>query len=139
MPVLAFAHEFNSVECADCGISFALPKHLHQRRIDDGKSFYCPNGHSNTYGETEVKRLQRVLDAERAKVLAEQKKREWAEQATAAEAKLREKAERRLKRNQTRIANGVCPCCNRHFTNLERHMKMKHPDAHATAKLGQQA
>lgn len=29
---------------------------------------------------------------------------------------------------KNRVANGVCPCCNRHFENLERHMKGQHPD-----------
>ncbi len=27
-----------------------------------------------------------------------------------------------------RAANGVCPCCNRTFSDLARHMKAKHPD-----------
>jgi hypothetical protein len=26
-----------------------------------------------------------------------------------------------------RIQSGVCPCCNRTFENLGRHMKSKHP------------
>jgi hypothetical protein len=26
------------------------------------------------------------------------------------------------------VANGVCPCCNRTFQNLARHMAGKHPD-----------
>lgn len=34
----------------------------------------------------------------------------------------------RLTKTKKRIANGVCPCCNRHFVNLERHMTGKHPD-----------
>jgi hypothetical protein len=25
-----------------------------------------------------------------------------------------------------RVNAGICPCCNRHFTDLERHMKSKH-------------
>ena len=27
-----------------------------------------------------------------------------------------------------RVGRGVCPCCNRHFSNLQRHMESKHPD-----------
>jgi hypothetical protein len=26
-----------------------------------------------------------------------------------------------------RAVAGVCPCCNRHFRELERHMASKHP------------
>ena len=27
-----------------------------------------------------------------------------------------------------RVGRGVCPCCNRHFANLERHMVSQHPE-----------
>lgn len=37
-------------------------------------------------------------------------------------------AERELKKIQTRVKGGVCPCCNRSFVQLTRHMKTKHPD-----------
>ena len=29
---------------------------------------------------------------------------------------------------KNRVKNGVCPCCNRTFVNLLRHMKSKHPE-----------
>lgn len=29
-------------------------------------------------------------------------------------------------RLKNRVANGVCPCCNRTFANLQRHMSTKH-------------
>lgn len=27
-----------------------------------------------------------------------------------------------------RVQGGACPCCNRHFVQLERHMATKHPE-----------
>lgn len=33
-----------------------------------------------------------------------------------------------LTRMKNRVGNGVCPCCNRHFKNLQGHMKTKHPE-----------
>lgn len=30
-------------------------------------------------------------------------------------------------RIKNRVGNGVCPCCNRSFGNLHRHMQTKHP------------
>lgn len=27
-----------------------------------------------------------------------------------------------------RIAKGACPCCNRHFVNLQRHIEGQHPE-----------
>jgi len=45
-----------------------------------------------------------------------------------------ERTERRLSaqkgvttRIKNRVANGVCPCCKRSFTDLRRHMETKHP------------
>ena len=35
---------------------------------------------------------------------------------------------KQLTRLQKRIHAGVCPCCNRTFTNVARHMKTKHPN-----------
>lgn len=40
----------------------------------------------------------------------------------------RKKAERAPKQAQTRIGAGICPCCNRTFSQLARHMQSKHPD-----------
>jgi hypothetical protein len=34
----------------------------------------------------------------------------------------------RKKRQLERVASGVCPCCNRSFVNLRRHMKTQHPE-----------
>lgn len=31
-------------------------------------------------------------------------------------------------RLKNRAAHGVCPCCNRTFQQLARHMSAKHPD-----------
>lgn len=31
-------------------------------------------------------------------------------------------------RTKNRVAKGVCPCCNRSFTNLAKHMAGQHPD-----------
>ena len=35
---------------------------------------------------------------------------------------------------KARVAHGVCPCCNRTFKQLARHMKTKHPDYVEAAK-----
>ena len=31
-------------------------------------------------------------------------------------------------RIKKRVANGVCPCCNRTFKDLAAHMSTQHPD-----------
>ena len=36
-----------------------------------------------------------------------------------------------------RVANGVCPCCKRHFVNLKRHMSGQHPEFAGTTESEQ--
>jgi Fe-S oxidoreductase len=49
-----------------------------------------------------------------------------------ADARAQKAAKTRIKndrdRIKTRVANGVCPHCNRTFQNLARHMASQHPD-----------
>jgi hypothetical protein len=33
-----------------------------------------------------------------------------------------------LTKFKKRVGRGVCPCCNRHFKDLARHMESKHPE-----------
>ncbi len=36
--------------CVDgCGIEFCLPRSVYERRLEDHKTFYCPNGHSQHF------------------------------------------------------------------------------------------
>ena len=57
-------------------------------------------------------------------VTDEQRAEDEAREALAREAKAIS-AKRRIEK---RIHAGVCPCCNRSFPNLQRHMAAKHPD-----------
>lgn len=36
-------------DCISCGVRFAMPKHLEDRRRQDHQGFFCPNGHSAIY------------------------------------------------------------------------------------------
>lgn len=59
--------EMRLSNCADCGMSFALPVAVAKRREEDHKSFFCPNGHPNYYpqkSEAEILR-ERLRTKER--------------------------------------------------------------------------
>ncbi len=113
--------ELNEVTCGKCGIQFAMPAAFQRERQEKGGSFYCPNGHSRIYRETDVVRLTKERD--RAV-----KEKEWAQQETKtarhAEATVRGK----LKAQSQRVHAGVCTCCKRNFKQLRRHMRCKHPE-----------
>lgn len=119
MSLVTLGQSYYLQTCCDCGVGFAVPEYFDKMRRNDGKLFYCPNGHSQSYSVSTVQRLEKQLaDAERSKQF-ERNQRFEAEAALA-------KAERAAHRLKKRIAAGVCPCCNRTFGDLARHMKTKH-------------
>lgn len=122
------AVEFEIVECANCGIRFAVTSGFKQRRKEDHKDFFCPSGHSNFYPQaSETERLRKQLEAEkRGHKAAEHRADVAREEARFAEYR-RRAAKAQLTKMRKRVANGVCPCCNRSFDDLHRHMKAKHP------------
>lgn len=114
--------------CCNCFTHFAMDSDLRQRRLDEGGTFYCPNGHAQHYTETIVARLKKQNDSlTKQRDYAEGRAERAVEQAETAK---RQKAaiKGQLTKTRNRIANGVCPCCNRSFTNVSRHMESQHPD-----------
>lgn len=122
--------------CARCFVRFAYPKEMETRRRNDGKSFYCPNGHSLVFnnGESQEDILRRERDrlAQDAARLSEEAATAWrardaAEQLTANAQASERKAKKNLVSLKKRTAAGICPCCNRSFLELSRHIATKHP------------
>ena len=107
-----------TTECCACGITFAVPRWWDQKRRATHEGFYCPNGHSLSYhAESDA---DRALRAKQAQAVAEARARELRAQLEQEQAK-----HARLKK---RLTAGVCPCCQRTFTCLARHLKTKHPE-----------
>jgi hypothetical protein len=111
-----------------CGMVHAVPQELrdHQQRAHDsgGKvpNIYCPLGHAHVpsgkprwEAERDARlRIEKRLDATRD--LLEHEERSHA--ATRGH----------LTRAKKRATAGVCPCCNRSFANVRRHVESQHPD-----------
>lgn len=112
------------ITCYLCGVAFGVPAYLKQKRLDDHKSFFCPNGHGQHYtGPSEAERLRQQLEmANNSRAFYERRLGEEVRSKRAVRAHLT-KAKKKL----DRVAHGVCPCCNRTFQNLRRHMSTKHP------------
>lgn len=125
---LQLIEKFEVIHCYKCSIPFAVPAKTRRRWIDNGNSFYCPNGHSQCYTESNVQKLEKKLELEK-------KRKEWAERDAENQRKRADTAERRRRAQKgvntklkKRAQAGVCPCCNRTFKQLAAHMKNKHPD-----------
>lgn len=128
MPKYVDDIEMESCVCGACGITWAMPRDYLNARRKDGKGFSCPNGDSRAYCTTTEDRLRREL---------EQKERELTNarsRAMTAEHECQQitKAHKKMR---SRVMNGVCPCCNRTFSNLREHMKTQHSDFSEKASL----
>lgn len=134
---LTYTETLVVLECCNCGAPFGISEWLNRQRRDDGGWLYCPNGHRQCYTVTTEQRLKDAeVKAKKAQVELD-RHRILLDQATADadyQRRQREIAERSLyatrgvvTRLKKRTAAGVCPCCNRTFSQLARHMKTQHP------------
>ena len=104
-----------------CGIHVAIPESLYRAALNNSQTVYCPLGHTFVWRETEADRLKAKLAlAERRATNAAEREQALARQLAAAKGQ-----QTKLRK---RIAAGVCPCCQRSFENLARHMKGQHPE-----------
>lgn len=121
--------KLNIWECATCQIPIALTLDHEERLRTYGGTFHCPVGHPNSWhGNTEVDRLRAKL-ADQTRTASQMAERaRVAESAAQQSEEARAAASKELKRVKARVKAGVCPCCNRTFQQLARHMTTKHPE-----------
>lgn len=110
--------------CGVCAIPFAIPEDVYASRHQDGKSFYCPNGHCIGWSDSENARLKRDL--------------KWAKDRAAAATARADQTEASLRttkghvtRLRKRVVEGECPLCGQHLRDLARHVARVHPDEQA--------
>lgn len=112
------------VEVCWCGTPHAISKELSEHAAKTGAAVYCPLGHTWVVRESDADKQRKraeAAEARAASLLAQIDQEKAAHASTKGQ----------LTKTKKRIGKGVCPCCNRHFTNVERHMKTQHPEAAA--------
>jgi hypothetical protein len=67
---------FTTVECFKCGVMFAVTNELNGYWLRDKTTFYCPNGHSQSYSESTAEKLKKQLD-ERQSEIAQKNSEIW--------------------------------------------------------------
>lgn len=118
---------FLVTDCASCGVVFAIAENLYDRRRADKGTFYCPNGHTMTFGESDADRERKRAD------LLERRLANRNEDIRSAYADLTITKRRlaaskgQLTKVKKRAVAGLCPCCSRSFVDVRRHMANKHP------------
>lgn len=116
---------FTIIKCCTCDIPFGVPVSWKKKRRALRDVFHCPNGHRQHFtGKTENECLRERLIHAEANEKFHRSRASAAEKTAAAYKGLATKRKKKL----NRVQEGVCPCCNRTFQNLARHMASKHPE-----------
>lgn len=117
-----------TIVCGVCGGIYAIAERYRYIKQEQGGFWKCPYCQNLWgYGTSENERLKQQLVKKEREVKQERKRKEWAQQETrVTEYRCRE-LKGRLSKIKKRVGNGVCPCCNRSFNDLRRHMNIKHP------------
>jgi hypothetical protein len=125
--------------CPVCGITYGIPSALDDAAREYNRSdwpnntlsWHCPNGHSLSYpGESEETKLKRRLKQAQDRAGWNAARADQAEASAKAHRGAATRARNERDKAKARIAKGVCPCCNRNFKNVQRHMATQHPDYH---------
>jgi uncharacterized protein YbaA (DUF1428 family) len=115
--------------CAACGVPFALTTDFEEARRADSRRFYCPNGHTLSWHESDADRAKKRADAAERTAAS---LRAALDQANAAVDHQRNRVngyKGALAKTKKRAAAGVCPApgCQRHFSNVAAHVRRMHP------------
>jgi hypothetical protein len=117
--------QYKFLQCGTCGVHHAIPAAMYDTLQKDGGYWHCPNGHQRGFRTGTEKAEQEKIRRER-----DQLKQDTARlhERIQEEKSRAEKAEKKLAASTKRAMAGVCPCCNRTFSNVQRHMQTKHPN-----------
>lgn len=109
--------------CDGCGIPYGLPEGFIEQRREDHQAWTCPNG---------CRRHFKPGMSDKQKLANEQARNTALQDQLSAAIREGESIRVTLLRDRARFANSVCPCCNRSFENVRRHMTTKHPEYDVT-------
>lgn len=139
---ISFNGRLATASCPTCHIIHAFPEEMQRRALEYNKAdhpsnfdtIYCPNGHTWHYrGDN-----SELQNAKRRAELAEEALQRTQDTLTRVKSD-RDHAEAQargykgaLVKTKKRLAAGVCPYCNRTFTDsrMAKHIASQHPGTH---------
>lgn len=119
---------FTVVHCCRCSVPFGMTKALNARRLNDGKDFYCPNGHPQVYSESNLQKLEKELARKEDDLKYYRGRNDQLYNEKEAVKRRLSATKGQVTKIKNRVSKGVCPCCNRTFENLACHMQNQHPE-----------
>lgn len=136
MNTITLTVQLTEITCGKCGGVYALTERYRVNQYENGGSWTCPycqtwwgytNNSENANLKQQVAQLQSAIEHKEALVSTLRKEKAGIERSRSA-------VRAAHTRTCNRVKNGVCPCCNRTFQNLMRHMHMEHPEYKAVIK-----
>lgn len=124
------------IQCPHCAGSFGISEGYYNeaKRVGGFKQCwtcpYCKTERGFGKGQTalEIEALQTKLKAAEENAQFYRDRRDYMEKEADHFRRSRDGIKGVLAKVKKRVAHGVCPCCNRSFTDLRRHMESKHPE-----------
>lgn len=110
---------FEMIVCCSCNVPFMVTASHRKRLVDTKVSFFCPNGHSQSYCKNECDIEKEKLHAEIAKTKKQlESVREW-NNSLCDERETLKQTVRELKKTE-------CTICNKKYINIDAHIKKHH-------------
>lgn len=123
--------------CFKCQSQMWIPDELNKAALCNRGviPFYCAYGHRQFYveGETEADKLRRERDRLAQQIAYKDDRIKSLREEAEAAGRRAAAARGQVTKIKNRVGHGVCPCCNRTFENLARHMTSQHPTFTAEA------
>lgn len=118
-------------QCGTCGVFFIIPQVVYENHRRNGGFSHCSNGHQWGFRSGTEQAAQEALRRERDRLKQDAAR---LKDEIAAEKSRADKAEKKYLQARRRAAAGVCPCCNRTFANVQKHMLSKHSNVVSIAQ-----
>jgi len=105
---------FERVDCANCGVPFMIYKPQLNKLRETKDTFYCPNGHAQSYRKStlqiKIEEIKKELDTTKKRLDNEIS---WATQ---------------LQYENRELKKVLCPYCGKKLLGLPAHLKRKHKE-----------
>lgn len=124
------------IHCPSCGGLYAIAKEYLEEALRLGqfkKCWTCPyckteRGYGQAASAKEIEQLKAQLESVQASATFHKERSEFHQREADHFRKSRDGVKGNFQKLKRRITNGVCPCCKRHFSALQEHIKSKHPE-----------
>jgi len=123
--------EYRRLQCTQCGVVYFFPEKWCVNAAEKKTGWECPNGHGQMFRDSERDQLRRERDRLKQRLAQKDDEINWQRDRREAAEHTARAYKGHVTRIKRRVGKGSCPCCKRHFTNLEKHMASKHPEYHA--------